>query len=209
MNKKPFNRLKLRMHRNNMHDNWEKSAFLKKIASERLNERLLEVKKNFNLILDLGSHSGELSNLLKTSEKVKDTIQLEIAYNLAKIAKKSSFKTVVADEENIPFKHNIFDGIFSSLSFHWINEIPDLLIMIKKLLKSNGLFLANFLGGKTLNELQKVLIYSETKILGGSLPRVSPFIEIKDAGMLLQKAGFEMPVVDSEIITIIRALFAY
>ncbi len=60
----------------------------------------------------------------------------------------------------------------------------------------------NFFGDKTLSELQKRLIDIELKYLGGSSPRVIPFIDIKSAGTLIQSAGFKMPVIDSEDITI-------
>ena len=39
-------------------------------------------------------------------------------------------------------------------------------------------------------------------VAGGVSPRVSPFAEIKDAGGLLQRAGFALPVVDSDVITV-------
>ena len=62
--------------------------------------------------------------------------------------------------------------------------------------------MANFLGGETLNELKKVLISAETEILGGTSLRVSPFVDIKSVGSLLQSAGFNMPVVDSDKIIV-------
>ena len=64
------------------------------------------------------------------------------------------------------------------------------------------LILANFLGGETLHELKKVLISAETEILGGTSLRVSPFVDIKSVGSLLQNAGFNMPVVDSDKIIV-------
>ena len=42
----------------------------------------------------------------------------------------------------------------------------------------------------------------EMKLLGGSSPRVIPFIDIRSAGALAQNTGFKLPVVDSEIINI-------
>jgi hypothetical protein len=37
---------------------------------------------------------------------------------------------------------------------------------------------------------------------GGVSPRVSPFAEVADAAALMQRAGFALPVVDSETITV-------
>src|SRR3546814_19298920 len=37
---------------------------------------------------------------------------------------------------------------------------------------------------------------------GGASPRVSPFVDLRDAGALLQRAGFALPVVDGDRITV-------
>jgi hypothetical protein len=37
---------------------------------------------------------------------------------------------------------------------------------------------------------------------GGASPRVSPFADVRDLGGLLQRAGFTLPVVDSEFIDV-------
>ena len=43
---------------------------------------------------------------------------------------------------------------------------------------------------------------AESEIEGGISPRVSPFADIRDLGALLQRAGFALPVVDSDRITV-------
>ena len=57
-------------------------------------------------------------------------------------------------------------------------------------------------GGTTLFELRESLMRAELEIAGGAGPRVSPFIDVRDAGMLLQRAGFALPVVDVDTITV-------
>src|SRR4029077_12087346 len=37
---------------------------------------------------------------------------------------------------------------------------------------------------------------------GGAFPRVSPVADLRDAGMLLQRAGFELPVVDGDTVSV-------
>jgi hypothetical protein len=37
---------------------------------------------------------------------------------------------------------------------------------------------------------------------GGASPRIAPFVDIRDAGMLLQRAGFALPVVDSDTLIV-------
>ena len=57
-------------------------------------------------------------------------------------------------------------------------------------------------GGKTLVELRHAFEHAEQRISGGMSPRISPFIEVRDAGALLQRAGFSLPVADSEMVDV-------
>jgi len=57
-------------------------------------------------------------------------------------------------------------------------------------------------GGQTRTELRGALAAAEEEILGGASPRVAPFADIRDLGALLQRAGFALPVTDSETITV-------
>lgn len=86
----------------------------------------------------------------------------------------------------------------SSFELHMINNVPAFLMGLKAALMPGGLFLAGLLGGDTLTELRQVMAEAEGEIYGGISPRVIPFIDVKDAGMLLQKAGFAMPMADIE-----------
>ena len=58
------------------------------------------------------------------------------------------------------------------------------------------------LGGETLRELRESLLGAEIEIEGGASPRISPFTDVRDAGGLLQRAGFSLPVVDRDEITV-------
>jgi hypothetical protein len=58
------------------------------------------------------------------------------------------------------------------------------------------------LGGSTLWQLREALAAAESEIEGGLSPRVSPFAELGDAAGLLQRAGFALPVADSETIDV-------
>ena len=43
---------------------------------------------------------------------------------------------------------------------------------------------------------------AESEIFGGAAPRVAPFADVRDAGGLLQRAGFTLPVTDIESYTV-------
>jgi SAM-dependent methyltransferase len=110
--------------------------------------------------------------------------------------------SVCADEEFLPFAAQRFDLVWSCLSLHWVNDLPGALIQARRCLKPDGLFLAAMLGGSTLQELRAVLLETEIETAGGAAPRISPFADARDAAGLLQRAGFALPVSDTDRITV-------
>ena len=81
-------------------------------------------------------------------------------------------------------------------------SLPGALFQIWQALRPDGLFIGCLLGGRTLQELREVLLAAEAETTGGVSPRVAPFADLRDMGSLLQRAGFALPVVDSELVTV-------
>ena len=97
----------------------------------------------------------------------------------------------------------------SALTLQFVNDLPGTLIQIRRALRPDGLFLAAMLGGDTLTELRQAFAQAEAEIEGGISPRVAPFVDIRDAGALLQRAGFALPVTDVDRLTVrYRSAFA-
>jgi SAM-dependent methyltransferase len=94
------------------------------------------------------------------------------------------------------------DLALSLLSLHETNDTPGALTQIRMALKPDGLFMGVMPGGATLNELRESLTQAEAELSGGASPRVYPFIDVRTAGTLLQRAGFALPVTDEETITV-------
>lgn len=92
--------------------------------------------------------------------------------------------------------------VMSSLSLHWINDLPGVLTQINNLLKPDSPFLGAMLGGDSLFELRTSLQLAEQERKGGISPHVSPLADVRDVGGLLQKAGFKMLTVDVDDIII-------
>jgi len=103
--------------------------------------------------------------------------------------------------EFFPFGPESVDLVISSMSAHWVNDLPGYFTSVRKSLKPDGAFLCAMLGGETLQELRSALAVAEQERIGGVRPHISPFAKIRDAGNLLQSAGFSLPTVDSESIT--------
>ena len=197
-----FNDKLHKLRRERAFKNWQNFSYLKKISSERIFERLYEVNRKFEFGLELGSHYGELGLLLKNHNKINYLLQTDLVFNYCKKSKDNTFQSLQLDFNKMPFKINKFDVVLSTFVIHWIEELPVFLKNLKKIMKPDSLLLINFFGGKTLSELQKQLINHEIKYLGGSSPRVMPFIDIKSAGALIQNSGFKVPIIDSEKINI-------
>ena len=109
---------------------------------------------------------------------------------------------VVADEEALPFAPAAFDLALSCCSLHWVNDLPGALLQLRQVLKPDGLLLAALLGGETLTELRQSWLAAEAALEGGAGPRVSPFADLRDAAGLLQRAGFALPVADTDRLTV-------
>ena len=105
--------------------------------------------------------------------------------------------------ESFDLPEQNFDLAVSVLSLHAVNDLPGALIQIRRTLKPDGLFVAALFAGDTLNELRVSFAAGEEEISGGVSPRVSPFADVRDLGGLLQRAGFNLPVADTER-TIVR-----
>jgi NADH dehydrogenase [ubiquinone] 1 alpha subcomplex assembly factor 5 len=108
----------------------------------------------------------------------------------------------VADEEWIPLKDQSVDLIVSNLALHWVNDLPGTLIQCRRVLKEDRPIMACMFGENTLVELRNALVLAEQEREGGVSPHISPFAGIADIGNLLGRAGFTMPTVDQESITI-------
>jgi SAM-dependent methyltransferase len=167
-------------------------------ATEEFGERLATIKRGFCAILDAGTPSPRLA------ARLAGLLHSPLIVRMAPLAAASapSLTLVVGDEENLPFASECFDLAVSALSLQNLNDLPGALVQLRRVLKPDGLFLGCLLGGSSLLELRTALAVAETEIFGGVSPRVAPFADVRDMGGLLQRAGFALPVADSEPLTV-------
>jgi NADH dehydrogenase [ubiquinone] 1 alpha subcomplex assembly factor 5 len=198
-----FNRQSVRHHRERAASRYADFDFLFQETAERLGDRLKDITRTFPITLDLGCHGGDMAAHIPARSDVQTLINCDLSSSMAALARSNNgAASLASDEELLPFKEQSLDLVVSNLSLHWINDLPGTLSQIYRALKRDGLFLATMLGGETLKELRASLMEAEIEIEGGLSPRLSPFTEIKDAGNLLGRAGFALPVADTETITV-------
>lgn len=122
--------------------------------------------------------------------------------NLPFNAELSLTRELLPSEETLPYDANSFDAVLSSLSLHWINDLPSVLAQINNVLKPDAPFMGVMLGGDTLYELRTSLQLAELDRRGGVSTHTSPLADVRDIGGLLQRAGFQLLTVDVDDIII-------
>lgn len=171
--------------------------FLMRRAAEDLADRLGAVERRFGKAASLFCQTPAAAEVLAESGKVSENVRVE-----ADAAFLGGQPGLLAPLETVPFEPESLDLAVSLLSLQAMNDIPGMLVQIRRALKPDGLFLGAFAGTGTLSELRESLLAAETELYGGASPRVIPFTDVRDAGALLQRAGLALPVADVETITV-------
>lgn len=199
-NAQVFDRRLMRTHRDRAAARYGAHDFLHREVAERVLERLDEIKHRFPLALDLGSRTGIIGTMLNGRGGIETLIECDPSP--AMVRRAGGSHRLVADEEFLPFREASLDLVISVLGLHWVNDLPGALIQIRRALKPDGLFLGAFFGGETLRELRAAWMHAELERAGGASPRVSPVAAVDDMAGLMQRAGFGLPVVDTDKITV-------
>lgn len=192
MSQAPFDRVRLRHRR--FSPRFAEADFLFQEVADRLLDRLADIRRDFTLAAEIGAGRGRLGRRLP--------VQHCLSLDLSPALLKGCPGPVVADEEFLPLAPGRFDLIASNLALHQVNDLPGALIQSCRALRPDGLFLAALFGGGTLAELREVLVQAEAELTGRAAPRVAPVADVRDMGGLLQRAGFALPVADTDRITV-------
>ncbi len=174
------------------------SDFLLRHVADDMLDRLATVQRRFGVAADIGTATPFLADAIAMSGRVDRVVRLAPSTEPAA----AGFSLFVGDEEVLPFAPQSLDLAVSALSLQFVNDLPGVLAQVRRALKPDGLFLAAMLGGETLRELAETFAFAESEVTGGASPRVAPFVEVRAAGALLQRAGFALPVVDQDRVTV-------
>lgn len=178
--------------------------FLFKEASEIISERLDATNRDFPVAVDVFSLFDTMLEKLKSSDKTKDVKAIR---NVFHKEDKKLDKFIIGQPEDIPLKPKSINLITSIFGLHRSNDLPGTLLQIRNALVEDGLFLAAIPGDRTLMELRDCLLEAESNINGNATLRIDPFGEVRQLGGLLQRAGFTLPVVDTEVLTVRYSTF--
>jgi SAM-dependent methyltransferase len=168
------------------------ATFLLDRVADDMADRLAAVLRRFDVAVDVGTPGEAVRTALAGLGSVGTIITARV----------DGGSTLVADEEALPFGDATLDLVVSGLALQFVNDLPGVLIQIRRALKPDGLFLAALMGGETLTELRQSFAEAESDIEGGVSPHVAPFADLRDLGALLQRAGFALPVADTDRLTV-------
>jgi len=158
---------------------------LTRTIGEELAERLSFISRSFERALVIAAEPETIAARLLETGQVKDAVALE-----------------PPAAEDLDLAPEGFDAVFSVLDLQSANDVPGLLIQMRRALKPDGLFLACLFAGDTLSELRQSWLAAEMLMAGGVSPRVAPMIDVRELGGLLQRAGFALPVADLDRTTV-------
>lgn len=173
--------------------------FLVKEAALIMAERLDATNRDFEVAVDAFSPFDNMTNVLQSSPKVNQVYKLT---DTLPPSQTNNIQTIASKREEIALRPNSTNLITSIFGLHWSNDLPGTFAQIKNALVEDGLFLAALPGDRTLMELRDSMLTAESMLNGNATLRIDPFGEVRQVGSLLQRAGFALPVVDTELLTV-------
>jgi NADH dehydrogenase [ubiquinone] 1 alpha subcomplex assembly factor 5 len=198
--------------------------YLRNEVAARLTSRILDINRNFDKALDFGANACNIARVLTlpdpdadSASPVSKPLSSKIGHltcaesNEAMLYRDqnepfnkdiSLTRHILQNPETLPFEANSFDLAVSSMSLHWINDLPSVLSQINNVLKPDAPFIAAMSGGDSLFELRGSLQLAEQDRLGGIGTHVSPLADVRDVGNLLTRAGFKLLTVDVDDIIV-------
>lgn len=100
--------------------------YLKNEVGYRLADRVYDIKRKFSRAVELGCGRGYVSHNLD-SEAVESLVLCDSSpecLTRCKVPKDVPTTKLLVDEEFLPFAENSVDIFLSSLSLHWVNNLP-------------------------------------------------------------------------------------
>lgn len=163
--------------------------FLRAFMLEGLQDRLAMVRRPFLDVLDIGAFAGGVA-----TPPGAHVARLDAGFRFAR-----TVGGVQGDEDRLPFADGAFDLVISAGVLDTVNDLPGALSLARRVLRPDGLFLAAFLGAGSLATLRACLREAESD---RPVARLHPQVDVRAAGDLLMRAGFALPVADTETLNV-------
>ena len=202
---------------------YDEAAVLQREVGRRMAEKLDVVKLAPAAILDAGCGTGDAQPELASRYREARQVALDVALPMLSLAKakahaqaregQSVFSRLLSavapamrrghvcdhvcgDIVRLPFAAGTFDLAWSNLALQWVDDLPQALTELCRVLREGGLVSFSTFGPDTLRELRAAFAGVDRH------SHVSRFIDMHDIGDLLVAAGFGDPVMHMEYVTL-------
>ena len=169
------------------------AAFLLNGIAQDMAERLSLIDRNFSSVTVTSGNASLVDRRFLAGKRHEAIVVVD---------GNDPERWVANQEEQALESRQSHDLALSFLTLHETNDTPGALVHIRNRLKPDGLFMGVMAGAGTLQELRESWLAAETEMADGAGPHVYPFADVRSAGSLLQRAGFALPVVDSDSIVV-------
>lgn len=182
---------------------YEKFALLQKSIADNLLERITDLNLKPQVILDVGSGTGDVARRLSQLFPSAQVYHLDLALPMLHHAQRqinsrfsffiqSKQQFICSDAASLPIADQRVDLLVSNLMLQWCNDVNQVISEFSRVLKPEGaLFLTTF-GLDTLQELRqcwaKIDEYSH----------LNQFFDMHELGNALFQNGLINPVMDTE-----------
>lgn len=187
-----FSRVTRRRFRDRAFDCDYDSRWLTHFIANELADRLDVIRRQFDRVLIVGNDGGDLRRLIAPSGSL--TLIADPSFRGA-----ANANGVQCDEDRLPFADASFDLVLVPGGLDTVNDLPGALVLIRRILAADGLFLGAMAGAGGLETLRNIIVGAADP--NRVLARHHPQIDVRGAGDLLTRAGFAQPVAESHNIT--------
>jgi malonyl-CoA O-methyltransferase len=174
---------------------YEAAAVLQSRVAAELLSRLEPFDFSPKTLLDLGAGTGRIAAQLKRRYRRARVIALDLAPGMLREAARHQrafrrFERVCADAARLPLPSASIDIVFSNLMLQWCDPLEQVFDEVRRVLKPEGFFIFSTFGPDTLKELR--IAWADAD----SHSHVNRFLDVRDIGDALARAGLQEPVLD-------------
>ncbi|HET9429107.1 MAG TPA: methyltransferase domain-containing protein [Allosphingosinicella sp.] len=191
----PFDRALRRLRRDRAAREKRAAGYLHRRAAEDMYDRLDSVNRRFETALVIGCSDNWLCDRLRDRGLRVLTCDPGALFTRNAVG-------FQCDEDFLPLADASVDLVMAVGTLDSVNDLPGALTLVRRILVPDGLMLAAFAGAGSLPRLRSALRAAEEAQQLAPSPRIHPQIDVRAAGDLLMRAGFALPVVDSDKVNV-------
>jgi malonyl-CoA O-methyltransferase len=133
---------------------YNQNAILQQQVAKNLIDFCPPETKNYQKIIDLGSGTGFLYDLISQNIKIPNFFSLDLAVSMLKQSNCNC--NINGDINLLPLKNNLFDLVISSLALQWVDDYKQVFEQIHNILIKDGLFCFSIIAKNSLNNIKNV-----------------------------------------------------